>query len=106
MQGRQSISHLCERARTGDRAKTVVLPSTALGSRSSTCGRNAKYDIAAVVAQQQQSVLELSRRHRSPPDVTVVGDEARQEVFVVACRLIVLHVHPHQLVSGAQAAVP
>src|SRR5450631_4324931 len=75
-------------------------------SRGSLSVRNSKYDIAAVLAQQQRSVLEFRGRNRPPPHVAVIDDEAGQEVLIVACRLTVLHVYPHQLIAGAKAAVP
>ena len=60
----------------------------------------------AVVADQQRSVPCNRHAARLCPGAAVVNDEPGQEILVVVGRHAILQVDAHDLVAGAEAAVP
>src|SRR4051794_22423456 len=60
----------------------------------------------AVIRHHQGPVLGHGHASRAAPDVALLGDEAHEEVFVLAGRLAVLHRDADDLVAGATRPVP
>src|SRR3954469_12399876 len=60
----------------------------------------------AVFGDQERAVLGDRNSDRPPPDLGVIDNEARHEIFVLAGRLAVLHPDTDHLVAGALRAIP
>src|SRR5882757_1552370 len=67
---------------------------------------DAEDHVVAVLAHQQGSVWQFHGGNRTSPDMGVIDDKSRQEVFVVPGGLAILHVDAYQFIAGSQAAIP
>src|SRR5271166_5354155 len=60
----------------------------------------------AVVSHKQRAVRRHGHTDRTAPDVSFLGDETDQEVFVLSCRLAVFHWHEDHFVARPAGTIP
>src|SRR5271166_4364111 len=60
----------------------------------------------AVVSHKQRAVRRHGHADRTAPDVSFLGDETDQEVFVLSCRLAVFHWHADHFVARPAGTIP
>ena len=86
---------------------TALSSLRATARRSLSCVTDSPDGFRAVIGDKQRAILGNSDAHRASPNVAIVHDESRHEIFVFAsCVTSLMQGHANDLIAHADRAIP